>query len=79
LRKASSVKGFLGITGNNRVVEVPGNRTTNTYGAQTVGIDLVDPRGIALDAMGNVYLADTGNNRVVKIRPDGACHRDSDM
>jgi hypothetical protein len=60
LRKAPSVKGFLGITGNNPVVEVPWNRTT--YGAQkTVGTDLVDPRSIALGAMGNVYLADTGN------------------
>jgi predicted membrane-bound mannosyltransferase/DNA-binding beta-propeller fold protein YncE len=30
------------------------------------------PRGIAVDALGNVYVADTGNKRVVVFDPDGA-------
>ena len=30
-----------------------------------------DPRGIAADGAGNVYVADSGNNTIRKIRPDG--------
>lgn len=33
---------------------------------------LHDPRDVAVDASGNVYVADTGNKRIVKFRPDGA-------
>ena len=29
------------------------------------------PRGVATDAQGNVYVADAGNHRIRKIRPDG--------
>jgi sugar lactone lactonase YvrE len=32
---------------------------------------LTDPRGVAVDAKGNVYVADTGNNRVEVFGPDG--------
>jgi hypothetical protein len=33
---------------------------------------LHDPRDLAVDPAGNVYVADTGNKRVVKFRPDGS-------
>jgi sugar lactone lactonase YvrE len=33
---------------------------------------LHDPRDIAVDAAGNVYVADTGHRRVLKFRPDGS-------
>ena len=32
---------------------------------------LNDPRGVAVDADGNIYVADTGNARVVKLSPTG--------
>ena len=33
---------------------------------------LHDPRDVAVDPAGNVYLADTGNKRIVKLKPDGS-------
>jgi NHL repeat-containing protein len=33
---------------------------------------LNEPRGVAVDSSGNVYVADTENNRVVKFAPDGS-------
>ena len=30
-----------------------------------------EPIGIAVDASGNVYVSDTGNNRIQKFNPDG--------
>ncbi|MFN8534282.1 MAG: TIGR03663 family protein [Dehalococcoidia bacterium] len=32
---------------------------------------LVEPRGVAVDAAGNVYVVDTGNNRIQKFDPTG--------
>ena len=59
---------YIADTGNNRMILLPWNFSTNAYGAlKEVGSQLVGPEGVALNAMGNVYIADTGNNRVVKI------------
>src|SRR4029079_11699636 len=33
--------------------------------------DLLDPHGIAVDAKGNVYVGDAGDNRIVVYSPDG--------
>ena len=35
------------------------------------GVLLDNPSGVAVDAIGNVYIADTGNERVLKLTPDG--------
>ena len=32
---------------------------------------LFNPTGVAVDGSGNLFIADTGNNRVVKVKPDG--------
>jgi trimeric autotransporter adhesin len=40
-------------------------------GAQATLATLNGPRGVALDAQHNLYVADTGNNRIRKITPDG--------
>ena len=68
-------------SGNNRVLEYPsaslsssgpsatlvvgqGSLTSGTAG--TSGTALNDPNGIAFDSSGNLWVADTGNNRVVQ-------------
>jgi sugar lactone lactonase YvrE len=39
---------YIADTGNNRLVELPWNRTTNAYGTQTtVGTNLLGPKGLA--------------------------------
>jgi len=37
----------------------------------SVGAGLRDPFGVAVDSAGDVYVADTGNGRVVKVSPGG--------
>ncbi len=37
----------------------------------TTGITLGDPQGVGVDAMGNVYIVDTQNNRIVKVTSAG--------
>ena len=37
-----------------------------TYSQGTVASDLNEPRGVAVDGVGNVYIADSGNNRVLE-------------
>lgn len=52
-----------------------GRRASPTGGAQEQNLarplDFFGPRGIAVDAEGNVYIADTGNKRIVVTDSDG--------
>jgi sugar lactone lactonase YvrE len=67
---------YIADTGNNRVILLPWNLSTNAYGAQKeIGSQLVGPEGVALNAMGNVYIADTGNNQVIKIAQSSSSPR----
>src|SRR5690349_19824838 len=50
-----------------RKISPDGQLTTFTNG----GNDFDTPSGIALDANGNLYVADTSNNRVRKVTPQG--------
>jgi sugar lactone lactonase YvrE len=52
-----------------RLVPVQVEATITLTGTDTV--PLSSPRGIAVDSTGAVYVADMGNNRVVKFKPDG--------
>jgi hypothetical protein len=66
---------FVADTGNNRVQEYVYNSTTGAYaptattvagvgGAGSGVTQLRNPSGVALDANGDLFVADTGNNRV---------------
>jgi sugar lactone lactonase YvrE len=68
-------------TGNNRIVEVPMVNGALSNSSQmtligpsdsVAGETLNGPTGIALDGAGNLYIADTGNNRVVGIPYNGS-------
>src|ERR1019366_8381885 len=67
---------------NNRVRKVGTNGNTSTLagngvsgfsgdGGQATGAQLNGPQGVAVDSLGNVYIADTNNNRVRKVAPNG--------
>jgi uncharacterized protein (TIGR03437 family) len=74
---------YVADTGNQRVrridlrgviATVAGNGSTDFVAgdAAATSTALSDPRGVAVDAAGNVYIADTGHNRVRKVFPSGA-------
>lgn len=60
-------------TGNNRIVEVPmingvlDNSKQMAFPATVDGEALNAPSGLALDSAGDLYIADTGNNRIVAV------------
>ena len=74
---------FIADTGNNRIrkviaatgliVTVAGIGTPGFSGdgGAAVSAQLSGPRGIAVDAAGDLFIADTGNNRIRKVTPDG--------
>ena len=49
------------------MVEVPAGGGAQT----TVGTGLSGPYGVAVDGAGDVFIADTGNNRVVEVPAAG--------
>ncbi|HNG92825.1 MAG TPA: NHL repeat-containing protein, partial [Acidobacteriota bacterium] len=64
---------FIADTGNNRVMKITSANTKTTANTGTLvagfgsGLNAVRaPQGVAVDAAGNLYVADTGNNRVVR-------------
>ena len=73
---------YIAEFGNNRVRKVTAGGTISTLagngvsgysgdGGQATGAMLNGPQGVAVDTAGNVYIADTGNNRVRKVAPNG--------
>jgi sugar lactone lactonase YvrE len=56
------------------IVTVAGNGRSLTFGGDlgpASAARLSQPWGISLDAIGNLFIADTGNNRIRMVRPDG--------
>ncbi len=76
---------FIADSGNNRIRKVePGGMIHTVAGNGTSGFGgdggpaasapLKSPAAVALDAAGNIYIADSGNNRVRQITTDGLIH-----
>ncbi len=58
--------------GNARPVAGNGARGFTGDGPQATEVALNAPEGVALDRDGNLFIADTGNNRIRVLTPDGA-------
>ncbi len=73
---------YIADTGNRRIVMVPqgkgpvviagtGNLGGSGDGGPAVDAELGDPTGLAVDAAGNVFIADTFNSKIRKVTPNG--------
>lgn len=73
---------FIADTGNHRVRRISragliataagtGTAGMAFEGSAAVFAQLNEPRGVAIDAVGNIYIADTGNNRIRRIDRTG--------
>jgi sugar lactone lactonase YvrE len=69
---------YIADTGNNRIHQIgPDGVITTIAGAEDGGDgpamspQLSVPRGVAVDAGGNLYIADTGNNQIHKLDDEG--------
>ncbi|MCZ6750920.1 MAG: hypothetical protein O7E51_03730 [Acidobacteria bacterium] len=48
-----------------------GERVFSGDGGQATSVSVASPKGVAVDAAGNFYIADTDNGRIRKVTPDG--------
>ena len=72
---------YIADTGNRRIVKFAGSTFTVVAGNGSAGFSgdggpairamLNNPVGVAVDAAGNVFIADSNNSRIRKVTPDG--------
>jgi sugar lactone lactonase YvrE len=71
---------YVGDTGNNQIRKITaggtvstlaGNGTVGTSNGAGVGASFNSPEGLALDASGDVYVADAGNHLIREVLPSG--------
>jgi sugar lactone lactonase YvrE len=73
----AAATGRPGITGGDKITTVAGIAKAggggfSGDGGRATRAELSHPSGVAVDANGNLYIADTGNQRVRKVTPGGA-------
>jgi sugar lactone lactonase YvrE len=72
---------WVGDSGNNRIRRITANGIITTVagdgscgfsgdGGPAAAVQLCGPTGMAIDSAGNLFVTDTGNNRIRKISPD---------
>ena len=72
---------YVADAGNNLIRKITPDGTVSTLAGTVVAVDtsntvtgqplFANPSGVAVDAVGNVYVADAGNNRICKVSPAG--------
>jgi len=71
---------YVADTDNHRICKItPDGKTTSLAGSGKSGYAdgqgtqacFREPKGLVVDSIGNIYVADTGNHRIRKITPDG--------
>ena len=73
---ATDVSAVYKVAANGAVTPIAGDSKNHQMGfggdgGKAINALLSDPEGVAVDSAGKVYVADTGNNRVRVITPDG--------
>ena len=81
---ALAATGALGVTGSDKITTVAGISKFGTGGYSGDGgpatkAQLAQPKGVAVDAQGNIYIADARNKRVRKVTPSGRSPRSRAM
>ena len=61
----------VGTDGTITTVAGNGSQGFSGDGGPAAGAQLDTPRGVAVDAAGDLYIADSGNNRIREVTPDG--------
>ena len=76
---------FIADTGNHRIRKVDPSGTISTVagtgaagfsgdGGPATAASIYAPRGVVVDDNGDIFIADTGNNRIRQVTPDGLIH-----
>ena len=58
---------YIADSNNNRIVTVAAGSTTGVVASILGGVTLFQPKAVTVDRMGNVFIADTGNDRIAEI------------
>ena len=64
------------VTPDGIITTVAGTGTAGSTGdgGQATAAELNEPEGVAVDAAGDLFIADTGNNEIREVTPDGVIH-----